>query len=56
MGSAPVDRQLPLIQACSGDAGRMGDVMPTDLTDVTQVELLWIEKRIENPYGQKLKS
>jgi hypothetical protein len=26
----------------------MGDVMPTDLNDVTQVELLWIEKRIEN--------
>jgi hypothetical protein len=26
----------------------MGDIMPTDLTDVTQVELLWIEKRIEN--------
>src|SRR5215467_9496398 len=26
----------------------MGDVMPTDLDDVTQVELLWIEKRIEN--------
>ena len=26
----------------------IGDVMPTDLNDVTQVELLWIEKRIEN--------
>jgi Protein of unknown function (DUF2840) len=26
----------------------MGDVMPTDLDDVTQVELLWIEKRVEN--------
>jgi hypothetical protein len=26
----------------------MGDVMPTGLSDVTQVEPLWIEKRIEN--------